>query len=900
MIQKSQHYDKNDVLSQARGRFEEIMTHFGFPVKSLAGLHDECPRCGGKDRARYDREKEFFICNQCFSKENGDVISAVKWWLGCSFSEAVNKVGEYLNCSTSQPVKRIQPAPKKPTTPLNEQIRFLETDLAKFEEWAKHKPPVTVEAMQAAGTRLVLWPAKAQVKYQQECIAIPAYRTSDDPSGWILYRVDGQPFPAMENGPGERKTHLLRGSNDGWVYLGGRSSVEAAHTIIKCEGAADMFSIAPYLPEGITAVTNTHGAKSAKSCPIDIFTGKRVIVIGDTDKSGVEGAYSLAGEVNPYADEVKVIFPYGEITESNGRDIRDEMNDNQQSGIDYQETVDRFIQQAAEAPVFQLPQDEPRQADSDNTDDSSDDDDQLEYQPFPVDCLPPVMRDYVKAGGESLRCDLSFIAGPLLVVIASLIGASRVMRITDEWRVPAILWAIGISDSGSMKTPGQNLATSPLYKLQARAHAKNRETLEKYKLNMEIYETRRKEYVKELAKGDGQPPDEPIRPDDPKIIDKVAGDVTFERLAQMVKNNPKGVPLVKDEISGLIGNLNKYSGSKGSDEAVLLEGYNLGTMQVARKHDPVDIFVPNAAICILGNTQPKIYKRLMDGSYRESGFMSRFLKYYPRKTMKQFPGNGIPEDIKEALMKLVELLDQFKPMERVEGEYEPIPVYMTNEAYQAYRAFHQQHNAEAVSLSGDLAAEWSKLEEIPARFALVFHCVEYAFSGGVGEKVSVETMNNAIQLTEWFKNESLRVYRLFDPEGDAEPEQNKEEQKLVRFIRDQGGVVAVRDTQQGMRFKTADDTERALGELVKKGVAEWMNIPRKKKGKPSRGISLKEMKQCDSVTQQHKTLVLDRTVTDEPEKDESHPIPAPEPIPEQFEQMAPDDLGDFMDFIDDK
>ncbi|QDT89153.1 DUF3987 domain-containing protein [Gimesia algae] len=886
------HYDKTEVEVKSRGRGREILTHFGLSPEALDGKHGECPHCGGKDRFRaIDPDNGVLYCNQCFYEKNGDLPAAVQWMLGCSFSEAVNKIGEYLNATPA--AKRKQAAPKKPPTPFNDQIRFLDPDPAKFAEWADHKSPVSVEAMQDAGVRLVSWPAKALVKYQQECVAIPAYRTSDDPSGWILYRVDGQPFPAMKDGPGERKTHLLRGSNDGWVYLGGRSAVEAAHTIIKCEGAADMFSIAPYLPEGVIAVTNTHGAKSAKNCPIDIFTGKRVIVIGDTDKSGVDGAYSLAGEVLPYADEVKVIFPYGEITESNGRDIRDEMNDNQQAGIDYQETVDRFIQQAAEAPVFRLPQDEPQQ---DDTSDHSEDDDQEEYQPFPVDCLPAPMRDYVKAGRESLKCDLSFIAGPLLVVIASLIGASRVLRITDEWRVPAILWLVTIADSGSMKTPTQSLATKPLYKLQARAHAQNRETLETYKLNMEIYEARRKEYIKELAKADGPPPDEPIRPDDPKIINKVAGDVTIEAVAPMMKNNPKCVTIVNDELSKMIGNLNKYSGAKGSDEAVLLEGYNLGTMQVARKHDPVDIFVPNAAICILGNTQPQIYRRMMNTSYRESGFMSRFLKIYPRKTMKQFPGKGIPEDVKEALMNLVESLDLFQPMEKEEGEYEPIPVYMTNEAHQAYRAFHQYHNEEAVSLSGDLAAEWSKLEEIPARLALIFHCVECVASGGVDEKVSLETMQKAIELTDWFKSESLRVYRLFDSEGDTGSSHNKAEQRLVRFIRDQGGSVSVRDTQRRMSFKTADDTERALGELVKKGVAEWVNIPTKKRGRPARGISLRH---SDTLTQSENPLDSGDCVFTKPQDSDSRPISEPQMIPEQYEDTAPDDLGEFMDFMDD-
>jgi 5S rRNA maturation endonuclease (ribonuclease M5) len=910
MIQKSKNYDKATVEPQTRGRGKEILVNVGgADPKALDGKHcgcilPGCPGNGGKDRFRaIDPDNGVLYCNQCFYEKNGDIFAAVQRLLGCSFSEAVNKIGEYLNCSTSQPVKRKQPAPKKPATPLNEQVRFLDPDPEKFAEWAGHKPPVTVDAMQAAGVRLAIWPAKAPTQYQQECIAFPAYRNSDDPSGWILYRVDGQPFPAMKDGPGERKTHLLRGSDDGWVMFGGRSAVEEAHTIIKCEGLPDFLSIYSRLPAGYAVVTNTHGAKSAKNNPIDIFTGKRVIVIGDNDESGVDGAHSLAREILPYASEVKMIFPDGEVTESNGKDIRDVMNENQQAGIDHQKTVAALIRKAEQSEPFQVPQDEPQQDDSE-TDDSSDDDDQPEeYQPFPVHCFPAVMRDYVEAGSKSLQCDFSYIALPLLVVAASMIGASRVLRVSRDWKVPAILWGVVIADSGCMKSPAMSLATAPLYKLQARAHAKNSEAIEAYELRNEIYETRRKEYVKELAKADGPPPDEPEKPDEPRIIDKVAGDVTFERLAYMVKHNPKGIPLVKDEISGLIGNLNKYSGSKGSDEAVLLEGYNLGTMQVHRKHDPRDIFVPNAAISILGNTQPKIYRRMMSGSYRESGFMARFLKVYPPRTMKAFPGEGISDDLKEALMTLIESLDQLQPMEMEDGIFQPLPIDMTREALQAYKEFHQCHNSESVSMSGDLAAESSKLEEIPVRIALTFHCIECVTSGRMDEKVSAETMNNAIQLTEWFKNESLRVYRLFDSEGDSEETpQQKQKRRLIRLIRRKGGRVKPRDIQQGIKdITTAPQAELELNELVKNGVGEWVNIETGNPGRPSLEFQLFTRSTGQQSTNHAKNNGENMGFVEQPtESDDSQPIPAPEPIGEQYEMTAPDDLGDFMDFMDDK
>lgn len=624
----------------------------------------------------------------------------------------------------------------------------------------------------------------------------------------------------------------------------------------------------------------------------ELIQGKRVIVFGDNDRTGRDGAEAFAGSVFPYASEVSLSYPDGEVTESNGRDIRDQMNDNSQKGISPKETLQQLIDQAA---PFQPVDDEPAQDETEDSeeDETGDDETQVEYQPFPVHCFPAVMRNYVMAGSESLKCDLSFIAGPLLIVMASLIGAARVLLPTRDWRVPATLWSVVIANSGSMKSPALKLATAPLYKLQAKAHIRNVEKLEEYDKRKAIYEIRMKEYLKEVARGEGQPPDEPEKPDEPRIVDKIAGDVTFERLAHMLKHNRKGVPLINDELSKLMSNLNKYNGSKGSDEAVLLEGYNLGLIQVARKHDPNDLFVPNSSICIGGTIQPEIYKRTMCGSYRESGFMSRFLKLYPDRSAKQYPGKGIPDEIKDALMHVVELLDQLQPEEPEPGVYNPLPIYLTNEAKTEYKKFHRWHNAEALTMNGDLAAEWSKLEEIPLRLSLIFHYVENITESRIPDQVSAETMLNAIELAEWFKNESKRVYRLFGSEdGIEETPQQKQQKRLIRFVRRKGGSVKPRDVQQGMKcFASAADAEAALNDLVSDGVGEWVSKPTKNPGRPSMVFQL-----FTRSTGQHSTNHSENKLEKPGFVDHAPEFDNKQPAPETA--TAPEDLGDFMEYLD--
>lgn len=127
------HYDKEEIKRSIQGRGLGLLISIGIPSESLDGKHHPCPKCGGKDRFRaLDIEKGVLFCNQCFSQGNGDGISTVKWWLDCTFPEAVNKVGEYLNLSLSKPVKNRDPVPKKKAKPFADQIQFIDFNQGKL------------------------------------------------------------------------------------------------------------------------------------------------------------------------------------------------------------------------------------------------------------------------------------------------------------------------------------------------------------------------------------------------------------------------------------------------------------------------------------------------------------------------------------------------------------------------------------------------------------------------------------------------------------------------------------------------------------------------------------------------------------------------------------------------
>jgi hypothetical protein len=122
---------------------------------------------------------------------------------------------------------------------------------------------------------------------------------------------------------------MLRGSKDGWVFVGGREALDRASTVIKCEGIPDALAVHPLLPDEYCVVTNICGCGGnaywhGGNCPpMSVFKGKAVIGIGDADRPGVSGVTAFAESAARHAVSAKIAdLPY-DVVESHGRDLRD-------------------------------------------------------------------------------------------------------------------------------------------------------------------------------------------------------------------------------------------------------------------------------------------------------------------------------------------------------------------------------------------------------------------------------------------------------------------------------------------------------------------------------------------------------------------------------------------------
>lgn len=255
---------------------------------------------------------------------------------------------------------------------------------------------------------------------------------------------------------------------------------------------------------------------------------------------------------------------------------------------------------------------------------------------FPVDALPEECQSFVSEGADAIGCPPDFLAMPALAALSSAIGASRVVEIKRSWREGAALFLSVVAPPGAKKTPASKAATEPVRKRQA-------QLAREYRAKMDAYERELREWEveKKLAYKDNQPA--PAQPERPVMERVIADDTTVEALVGILENNPRGLLIDKDELTGWVRAMDQYKGGKGADRQHWLSIWSSKAVVVDRKScagEPVIIDRP--WVSLFGGIQPAMLKELSGG--QEDGLLDRFLFAYPKPRRTLFSESEISHE----------------------------------------------------------------------------------------------------------------------------------------------------------------------------------------------------------------------------------------------------------------
>jgi hypothetical protein len=303
----------------------------------------------------------------------------------------------------------------------------------------------------------------------------------------------------------------------------------------------------------------------------------------------------------------------------------------------------------------------------------------------------------------------------------------------------------------------------------------------------------------------------------------VVSDTTIEALATTLQNASRGVLVQRDELKGWFGSFDRYAGNgkAKTDESHWLSMYNGESLLVDRKTgESKTIFVPSASVSLTGCIPPGSLRRALSLEHRESGLAARLLMACPPRRKKEWTDATIPYELEHAYTGVFDRLYSLTPVIVDGGDPRPVGVGLTDEAKSLFVDYYNRHNDEQMSLEGDIALTWSKLEETVARLALVTHYVRWA---GGEEGVSQNTIDEGditygIMLVDWFKHEAKRIYAML-----GGGEQENDGQRLVSWLTKRGGEATAREVQQGCRWlKESGQAEAALSSLVGAGLGRWV------------------------------------------------------------------------------
>jgi hypothetical protein len=459
----------------------------------------------------------------------------------------------------------------------------------------------------------------------------------------------------------------------------------------------------------------------------------------------------------------------------------------------------------------------------------------LRYEPFPGDALPQPLRRFVTEGAAAIGCDPSFVALPLLAALAAAIGNARRLELKRGWYEPAVIWTVTVGDSGTLKSPAHELAVGPVKARQDVAFKEHQAALDHYQAEHDNFEQALVQWQSNKTDPKPLPPQEK----EPVCERVLVSDPTVEAVAGLLEHAPRGVLLARDELSGWLNSFDAHKKSRGGDVAHWLEMHRAGPILYDRKTGPIKVVhVPRAATSIAGGVQTQTLRKALGRDHFDNGLAARLLLAMPPRRKRAWTDQDIDPDLVKAVEQVFDRLYALD-MDTSTGQPQPRTLTFTPEAKGAYVTFFNTHADEQLTLTGDLASAWSKLEGYAARFALVLQCALWAASGQPPDgplHVGLGCVEAGITLANWFGREARRCYAALD-----ESDQDQDRRRLVEWIGCRNGEVTARQLQMGNRRyrDSVEAAEQALQELVQAGLGKWADAPPTDKGgRPTRVFRL--------------------------------------------------------------
>lgn len=401
--------------------------------------------------------------------------------------------------------------------------------------------------------------------------------------------------------------------------------------------------------------------------------------------------------------------------------------------------------------------------------------------------LPEALRGWIMDEADRMPCPPDFIAAGALVALGAIIGARCAIKpkSRDSWLIVPNLWGGVVALPSAKKSPAIGAALKPLDRLIARAIEAHQADLEAFDAQQTVFEAQKdaieariKTAAKDAKKGDLDSIAKELQrhqkqaPGAPILRRYKSNDTTIEKLGELLRDNPAGLLVLRDELVGLISSWDR-EGREG-DRAFYLEAWNgdgsFDTDRIGRG----SIFIPNLCVSLFGGIQPdKLNGYLEQAAHAlaNDGMLQRFqVLVFPDHRAWEWRDRTPAKEARDRAFAVYDALAAFEPEAwgaAPADDFAKFPHFRFDEA--AQEIFIEwsagMHRLKLPTEDHPIVAQHlAKYDKLLPALALILHLVDCAANGRRGP-ITAESAFRAAAWCEYLEAHARRCYGLLTDDG---------------------------------------------------------------------------------------------------------------------------------------